>query len=264
MIISASIVISGFLLWNLTQKIAKDTQKSVNNSVQDVATPPEESTAKPQRRLLKKSKYRIALYGDSMIDTMGQMQYLNEVLQETYLQTTFELYNYGIGSQNIEQGIARFYDEFHYQDRTYPSISQIGVDVIILGSFSYNPFIPHDPAKHKELLTQLVSKAKKTHAKVYLMAEIAPLQYGFGYGPKGVNWDEQTSEEHALKIIAQLNNVYTVAKEQNIPVIDVYKSTKTNDPFGNQRYTNPDDGIHPSEEGHAITADSIVKSVRFE
>ncbi len=255
---------SGFLLWDLTQKIARDTQKSANNSIQGAATPPEESTEKPQKRLLKKSRYRIALYGDSMIDTMGQMQYLKELLQETYPQTTFELYNYGIGSQNIEQGVARFYDELHYQERAYPPISQVGADIIILGSFSYNPFIPHDPAKHKELLSQLVSQVKKTNAQVYLMAEIAPLQYEFGKGPKGVNWDEQTSEEHALKIITQINNVYAVAKEQHITVIDVYKSTKTDDPFGNKRYTNPDDGIHPSEEGHMVTVDTIVHTVSFE
>jgi len=76
-----------------------------------------------------------------MIDTMGEnLDYMQKSLGAKYPGTTFKLYNYGIGSQNIEQGLARLNSSFSYQTRNYPPLSKISADVLILGSFAYNPF----------------------------------------------------------------------------------------------------------------------------
>ena len=48
--------------------------------------------------ILKKTSYSIAIFGDSMVDTMGEkLEYLQETLGKKYPQTKFDLYNYGVG-----------------------------------------------------------------------------------------------------------------------------------------------------------------------
>ncbi|MDO8460955.1 MAG: hypothetical protein Q7S38_00780, partial [bacterium] len=119
---------------------------------------------------LPKESYIIALYGDSMIDTMGEkLEILQKELYRSYPKTTFKLYNYGIGAQNIETGTARFENDFTNKERVYPPITTIKPDIIILGTFAYNPFVPHDLEKYKSQLTILVQKAKNVTPQVYLL-----------------------------------------------------------------------------------------------
>ena len=95
-----------------------------------------------------------------MVDTMGEnMEYLGESLQTVYPQTKFNLYNYGIGGQNVKQGLDRFNQPFSYQTRNYPPIIGINADIIIVASFAYNPFSPHNRDQHWLTLTELVNQA---------------------------------------------------------------------------------------------------------
>jgi len=214
---------------------------------------------------LSKLAYRIALYGDSLIDTMVDApDNVETVLRSTYPQNLFKVYNYGIGAQNVEAGLDRWNNSFSNRGREYPPIANVDADVIIIGSFAFNPFSPHDPEKHKQLLTQLVEKAKKTNARVFMLAEIAPLGDDFGKGPKGVNWTADQAREQSLHIIEQLKNVFAIAKEENVPVIDVFNQSKLpGSEFGRRELVNTDDGIHPSPQGHKLTADTIVSEIHL-
>ena len=213
--------------------------------------------------ILSKSTYTIALYGDSMVDTMGEnLEYLDTALKVKYPQTQFKLYNFGIGSQNIEQGLNRFSQSFIYQTRNYPPITQIKADVIVLGSFAYNPFSPHDKNKHYTTLLQLINQAKNTGADLYVLAEIAPLKVGFGKGPGGVNWSEEVAAKHVKNIQEQIGNAISLSKGQNVGLINVYQASQDSK-YGNAIYVNPNDGIHPSGDGHALTANLIVKTIKL-
>src|SRR5690349_10068088 len=140
----------------------------------------------PVLGIFSKNSYSIAIYGDSMVDTMGeQLEYLQAALKKQYPGKTFYYYNYGIGSQNVEEGLNRFDKAFDYKTRHFVPLSSLHPDIIIIGSFSYNPFYPYDKDRHWNTLTQLVQKAKATGADVYMLAEIAPLKTGFGKGPNG-------------------------------------------------------------------------------
>ncbi len=210
-----------------------------------------------------KSSYVIAVYGDSLEDTMGnRVERLSSLLTQLYPSIHFSLYNYGIGAQNVEQGLERFDNIFTYKGRNYPPLRDIKPDIIIVGSFAYNPFTPPDPEKHKMLLMQLVQKAKSTRAKVYLLAEIAPLGTDFGKGPSGMaQWTDEYRLSHAKEIVEQMKNVFSAATSTNTPLIDVYDKTKTNGPFGSWQYTTATDGIHPSETGQSLTASEIAHSI---
>ncbi|MBI3069903.1 MAG: hypothetical protein HYY87_01195 [Candidatus Levybacteria bacterium] len=221
-------------------------------------------SAVPTKRL-KKQTYTIALYGDSMVDTMGEkLEFLAEALESKYPKTTFQLYNYGIGGENIKQGLDRFPQSFANKTRQYPPIAEIHPDVLILGSFAYNPFDPHDVNRYWLTLTELVEQAKAVSPRVYLLAEIAPLGYGFGKGKNGINWPQEQAYTHALRIIEQLNSAVDFTKAFNLPLIDAYHPSQQNGQFGAAYLVNAGDGIHPSNEGHLFIADKIVETILLE
>lgn len=215
---------------------------------------------------LKKKSYRIAIYGDSMIDTMGEiLEYLEHALKRKYPDTFFGLYNYGVGAENVETGLGRLYHDFNYKNRHYPPITSINADIIIVGSYAYNPFSPHDRDKHWLTLTKLVQEAQKTGAAVYMLAEVAPLREDFGRGPHGVNWETSTVYQHSARIIEQLENVVGLSKTLDVPLINVFQQTLVDGKkAGQKRFVNPDDGIHPSVEGHELTAEIIKESLVIE
>lgn len=237
---------------------------SISATPSVTATPTPTATDAPV--ILKKSSYSIAVIGDSMVDTMGEkMEYLQNSLKNRYPNTTFTLYNYGIGAQNIEQGLARFTSAFDYKTRHYPALSTLHPDIIIVASFAYNPFSPPDSTKHAALLTQLVQEAKATGSKVYVLAEIAPLKYDFAKGPRGMqDWTDDYRAQHAQEIIDQLHNALTVAKQQGVGLIDAFEKTEVSGEFGSTQYTNTDDGIHPSEYGQLFTSNLIAKTLVFD
>jgi len=223
----------------------------------------------PTPIVLKKASYTIAVFGDSMVDTMGEnLEYLQKILVHKYPQTKFNLYNYGIGGQNVEQGLARFESTFVNRERHFPPLPVLVPDVLIIGSFAYNPFPLHDRNKHYTFLKDLITKAKNVSSNVYLLAEIAPLKTGFGKGKNGVNMEESAALEHASHIVEQLDDVINLSKAQNIPLINVYYESRVDGSYGDPYLVNKDDGIHPSVdpsvEGHNFTAELIVKKIKLD
>jgi len=222
-------------------------------------------TLTPTPIVLKKASYAIAIFGDSMVDTMGEnLEYLQEVLVKKYPHTKFNLYNYGIGGQNVEQGLARFESSFVNRERQYPPIPALLPDVLIIGSFAYNPFSNHDRNRHYALLRDLITKAKAVSSNVYLLAEIAPLKIGFGKGKNGINMEGNVVFEQARNIIEQLDDVINLSNALNIPLINVYYESRDDGSFGNPYFVNSDDGIHPSVAGHYFTAESIAEKIRLD
>ena len=214
---------------------------------------------------VKKASYTIAIFGDSMVDTMGEnLEYLQKIFANKYPQTKFNLYNYGIGGQNIEQGLARFESSFVNRERNFPPIPALVPDVLIIGSFSYNPFSTHDRNRHYSLLRDLIAKAMNVSSDIYLLAEIAPLKTGFGQGKNGVNMEESVASEQAAHIIEQLDNVINLSKAENIPLINVYYASRLDGSYGDPYFVNKDDGIHPSVAGHSFTAELIAEKIKLD
>ncbi len=245
------------------QVLSQQTQAAPSPTVPTPSptTPPPSPTPTPK---LSKSSYSIAIFGDSMVDTMGEnLDYLQKSLGARWANTTFKLYNYGIGGQNVQQGLDRFDKPFSYQTRNYLPLSALKPDIIVVGSFAYNPFSPHDRNHHWLTLTALVNRAKENGSDIYMLAEIAPRASGFGKGPGGINWPENLARDQAAHIIEQLQNAVNLAKSMNIPLIDAFDKSKVNGNYGENTYINENDGIHPSVEGHMFIADLIATTLKF-
>ncbi len=237
------------------------SQSSPSPSPKPSPSPTPSPSPRPK---LSKSTYTIALIGDSLIDTMGEnLEYLEKSLKAKYPETKFNLYNFGIGSQNVEQGLKRFNSPFTNRARNYPPISQINADIIVLGSFAYNPFDPHDKNRHYLTLIELVKEAKKTNAQIYQLAEIAPKKVGFGKGTNGINWPEDKAELQAAHIVEQLENAKSVATNQNIILIGAFSPSQAIGEFGSGVYTDGNDGIHPSVQGHVFMANLIAQTLKL-
>jgi len=208
---------------------------------------------------------KLAVFGDSMVDTMGErLEYLEKSLKERFPQMRFELYNYGMGSQNAEEGFLRMNESFKYQDRNFPSLGDVHPDILIIGSFAYNPFFPYDRDRHWLALTRIIEEAEKISSNVYVLAEIAPQKSSFGRGPNGVNWETDTSYEHATHIIEQLENAVGLSKTLRVPLINVFqKSQRNSQKEGRKEYINSDDGIHPSVKGHEFMANMIASTIEL-
>lgn len=193
---------------------------------------------------------------------MGEnLDYLKESLRARYRETYFNFYNYGIGGQNVAQGLDRFNQSFTYQTRNYLPITQISADIIIVASFAYNPFSPHNRDQHWLTLTELVETAKQTGADVYMLAEIAPLATGFGDGPGGINWPPDLANQQAENIRQQLENAVSLSRSLGVPLINAYGKSTVDGKFGDRIYVSAHDGIHPSVEGHLLMADLIAQTI---
>lgn len=241
--------------------------KTETETVAQVASPSPKPTPTPSASpsaKLSKSTYTIALFGDSMIDTMGEnLDYLQKALTAKYSTITFKLYNYGIGAQNIEQGLARWDQPFSYQTRNYPPITGINANVIVLGSFAYNPFPSHDRNRHYLDLKELVKRANAQTPNVYLLTEIAPLKVGFGNGPGGINWPADLASTQSQHIVEQLENVINVSNSDNVKLINAFNLSSIDGRFGNPAYVSTHDGIHPSLQGHVLMANLIVRTIKL-
>lgn len=197
---------------------------------------------------LSKPFYKIALFGDSMIDSMGtDLRDLNEKLIKKYPRTSFSIFNYGKGSENLDMANERFEHELHYENKNYPSIPDIKPDVIIVGSYAYNPFSPYDRDRHWVGLTALVKQAQKWSSSVYLLAEIAP--------EARLNGSDHITE--------QLQNAVSLSRALGVPLIDVYHASLTSQNQGDKKYISSTDGIHPSDKGKELTADKIVDALKL-
>lgn len=209
-----------------------------------------------------KTSYIIAAFGDSMVDTMGEnLDYLDKALMARYPTTQFKFYNYGIGSQNVNDALKRFGDPLIYKDRNYPPITEINADIIIISSFAYNPLEPYNKNAYLASLKEVINKSKSTGAKIYLFAEIAPIRTGFGKGIGGVNWDEEKVKIHTGLIFSNLDGMVNLASQTKTPLINAYKKSQTDGKYGDKRYVGTHDGIHPSIEGEIFMADLIAETI---
>jgi len=224
----------------------------------------EETTATPVPLL--KSRYTIAFIGDSMIETMGaELPYVQKTLKEKYPNTSFSLYNYGIGSENVVEALSRFGLPYAYKDQAHGPITDLKADIIVVGSYSYNPITPFDKDEAWLLLSDLVGRAKDAALKVYILAEQAPLGEHFGEGIGGVNWPPEIAQPHADKIISGLENAVGLSEALNVGLINVFEESKAEgSKYGDPKYVAVHDGIHYSEEGQEFTAKIIAESIILE
>jgi len=233
-----------------------------NSEKQDEPTKEENIQETFTQNPIKKT-ITIATFGDSMVDTMGTgLPYLEKALKNYYPNVDFVLHNYGIGAQNVEQGLARVNQTYSYQDRNYQPLTNSGAaHIVIIGSFAYNPFPDHDINYHWAKLAELTNQIKNSGKTVLLLAENAPARAEFGQGPNGINWPSDMAFKHAETIGQYLESTTKLAANLQVPLVDGYHPTLLANSEGNQTYINQGDHIHPNVAGHQFLAQKIAEKI---
>jgi hypothetical protein len=210
--------------------------------------------------------YRILLVGDSMIAALGlNTEPLRQALIDYYPDNEFVNYNYGFPSTNILSLPDRLEKNTISQGKTFQSILSHGFDLIIIESFAYNPLsemsLLDGLKKQNEILENIVSNLIKVRPDVVIafMTPIAPNKNNFAKNTYDLSDDERLLwiEERE----AYIKNHIKFAKDKNIPLIDVYEKSLTENGDGNVVFINPDDNIHPSRKGIELMVKTTAKFI---
>jgi lysophospholipase L1-like esterase len=220
---------------------------------------------------MKNKTVRIVTLGDSMTASAGEdNRQLEMELARHYPGRRFELFNYGFGGTRAGYGLWRLTHEYKYGNQKRPSLVSLEPDVVLLESFAYNNAsdgmtgdgLRHFRNMHRRMVAVL---REKTHARIVFVVTIAPepdrfveTVPNFYYTPVSIR------RRMALDRTRYLKEGIRIAEELKLPLVNVYQATlnakKKGVPLG--KFINPSDWIHPSTEGHALTARLVVETFK--
>lgn len=210
------------------------------------------------------TKIKIIVLGDSMVDTMGQdLPYLRAELEENFPHIEFTLLNYGVSSTDMDYGLTRMTNDYTYQDKNYKSVISENPNILVVGSFAYNPFnlsLKEGLDHQWEIFNQISSLAKENNIRIIFLATIAPNKQKFGLGQTQISWDNQSRLNHAQKIESYLKNTLKYVSASKLPLVNAYEQS-LNFQDGNLKYISSQDYIHPSKLGHELLARLIVEEI---
>lgn len=240
-------------------------EKIVFTPIIPIATPfnpfPYKSPVIPNKR-----SYLTMIVGDSMVHALGvNANELRLSLIKLYPTHEFVNYNYGFPSTNILTLPERLHTETTSLGTKFPPILNGGFDLIIIESFAYNPLsqfpVEEGVKKYIEILDASVREIIQKHPEsvIAFMTPIAPNKENFA--KKTYNLSPETRKMWVNERIAYINALTAYAKEKQIPLIDVYTVSQTNDGNGDLKYINSDDYIHPSKLGVKLMSDTIAQFI---
>lgn len=207
--------------------------------------------------------YTLVLVGDSMTQALGNCDELKDFLVKFYVEKSFECLNYGFGSTNILSLQDRLEKETFF-NRSFRPITHIDFELILLESFGHNPLseysLEEGLKKHTESLNKAILTLRETNprAKVVFIATLAPSKKYYAQNQRELSQTER--EKWAEERIAYIQNHISFAKNNNIPLINVFeKSLKGSDV--NLEYISKNDYIHPSPKGVIFISRQIANFI---
>lgn len=211
-----------------------------------------------------KGEVTIALLGDSMIDTMGDLKNLELALGQYYPNVTFKLLNYGVGSTPIESGLKRLTQSFKNHDSDFPPLLLKNPDIVIVESFAYNhpPDTLEGTTAYKETLSQILRELKAHGVEAVVLSTVGPNEETFALGAPGISWSREQRKIEAQAVEAYLTIAAEVAKTTNTPFVDAYHPSLDPSGQGSQIFINPQDNIHPSQAGIELVSDLIAQKLK--
>lgn len=217
-------------------------------------------------RHTKQQTVTIALLGDSMIDTLGpDAPHLVNALKKIYPDTTFVIKNLGVGGKPIDDGIDRITNGYTYLGSSYPSLTAINPDVVVVESFGYNP-TGKDPEAidhHWLELARAVDTIKNNlpYAKIVIAATIAPNSVRFGDGALGLAFSSEDKQKRTENIKKYIETAIKFAKSEHIPLADAYHTSIDATGNGKLAYINSGDHIHYSDAGRTLMGSKIAGAI---
>jgi hypothetical protein len=209
-----------------------------------------------------KESYKIALLGDSMIDTLGDFPYLAQELSKYFPQTEFKFYNYGAGATNIETGLSHLLSDYTYLGQKKTALLNVNPDIVVVESFAYNHWDNTQGDLDRQWLAMAdIACTVKRHSKdikIIFAATIAPYCPTYTDGSANLPPERKLIECETVK--NYLKNTINFANSQNYPLADAYSKSLVNGE-GLPNYINQKDHIHPSEFGQQLFSQKVAEKI---
>lgn len=224
------------------------------------------TTEQPVARRTKQSSVRIAVLGDSMVDTLGPgVPHLASELKKIYPATAFTITNHGVGAENIDSGLRRIGTGYTYLGEHRSSVADGQPDLVVVESFGYNPY-PYDAGAletHWLALSAIVDELRSRipGVKIVIAATVAPNWDTFGDGAAGLAFSPADKRQRVDNIRRYLDSTVKFAQSQNLPLADAFHPSLSADGNGKVEYINGGDHIHPSDAGKQLFAQTVTRAI---
>lgn len=209
------------------------------------------------------SNVKIALIGDSMIDTLD-LNICQKSFSHYFPQTKVDFLKYGYGATSIDTAPNRLTQNTTYLDQNNPSVLSLKPDIIIVESFAYNNFGNSSAGinRHTEKLKEIINIIQNDNPKtqILLSATIAPNSLVYAQGIKELKLSSLDRIERSSTIKLYLENTINFAQKNNLPLADAYHQSLINN-NGILELIDSSSYIHPSPLGAELYCDSLAKSV---
>jgi lysophospholipase L1-like esterase len=215
----------------------------------------------------KKQVYKIAMIGDSMTAALGPhggslSDYMNSLYKKNAQDPQRIIIDNYAKSSNILAVNNELTQKTTINEYTFGPLLSENYDLILVESYGYNPlsqFGIDDGIKQQNLALDTLMKTLITalpHADIVFVATIAPNKENYAKATQP-SYSAADRAKLAAERIAYIKNHIDYAKSHNIPLINIYQASLTQNGDGNMVYINPTDDIHPSFAGidfisHAI------------
>lgn len=215
----------------------------------------------------KKEKVKVAVLGDSMVDTLGPgIPCLEEKLETYFFAHDFDVYNCGVGSSDLEYALERLTNSYEYEDMQFPPVLSLEPDILIIESFAYNNFGYGQEGLDRQwlLISQIIEKVHEVSpsTEVILATTIGPNSKIYGDGISGVHWNQAQKLVKAETVRNYLENMVDFAQSQGYPLADTYHDSTNIAGEGRRIYINPDDNLHPSDDGKELFCEKVFKEIK--
>lgn len=197
---------------------------------------------------------RIALLGDSMIDTIkDDISYFKKSLSTYYPDTFFMITPYAYPASTIEKGLDKLKEE----------VVPTKPDIIVVESFAYNNYGNNQQGTDKHWLnlgaiTSTIDE-KLPNTRIVISATIAPNSIIFANGKENYSALEKIEKTSTIK--NYLQNAVNFATSQRFPLANTYNISTDIKNEGLKELIDPVDNIHPSEAGAKLYFDTITKTI---
>lgn len=212
-----------------------------------------------------KGEYRIAILGDSMVDTAGKGFFgLEKRLNDYYPEADIEVFNYGAGATDLENGLFRLTNDYQYLGEIVPALLKVEPDIVIVESMAYNHWTDAQEDLDRQWLTmgRIVETIKKdSQAEAVFLTTIAPNTKVYAKNIDGLNLTEEDRLNRVKTVRMYIKNMINFSSSQGVPLINIYQATLGEGGEGGLKYI-AEDGLHPSGEGHKLTAEMIFSYLK--
>jgi len=217
-------------------------------------------------------RIRMVAIGDGMVEHAGVgMPLLAAQLQAAWPNVPFEVINQGVTGSRVGHGLWRLTREYEQAGRQLTPIVTLQPDVVLLESFAYtnaaDGVIGDEGLRHlREMHWRIVSTIReKTAADIVFVVSVAPDGERFlETSPAYVHTPGAIRRWMAKDRRIYLEEAAKMAQSWELPIANAFQASMDAAARGTPlaRFISATDWLHPSEEGHRLTAGLIVEALR--